>query len=290
MSKKKDYYTVLGIEKGATEQEIKKAFRKLAMKYHPDVNNGDPESEEKFEEINEAYEVLCNAQKREMYDRFGHDGLNGRGAGGFSAGGFEEILRNFSSGGGFGGGSPFEEIFNMFTNQPRKGESVVQQVTITLEEAFNGKEVNIKLPSGKTKKVEIHKGFPPGKKILFKGDGLPGKNNGPNGDLYLQVNVKSTKDLQIHNIDFLKIIDINVIDAILGKEEKIILFKGEEVSFSVPETSDLNKRIRIEGKGYRKLNSDTRGDLYIELNPIMPKKLTKKNRLSLEQIKKDLKI
>lgn len=151
MSEKRDYYDVLGVEKSADAKEIKKAYRKLAMKYHPDKNPGDKEAEEKFKEINEAYEVLSDEEKRNTYDRFGHDGLNnqggfggGQGFGGFGGGGFggfEDIFGDIFGGGGFGGfgggGSR--------RRGPRRGADIRQSVTITFEEAAFGKKLKVKL-------------------------------------------------------------------------------------------------------------------------------------------------
>ncbi|MCC0695335.1 molecular chaperone DnaJ [Clostridioides sp. ES-S-0048-02] len=148
MSTKRDYYEVLGISKGAEAQEIKKAYRKLAMKYHPDRNPGDEEAEEKFKEINEAYEVLSDDTKRKTYDKFGHDGLNGQGGfggqGGFNGqgfGGFEDMFGDIFGdmfGGGFGGG-------RQRRRGPQRGADIRQNVTISFEEAAFGKKMSIKL-------------------------------------------------------------------------------------------------------------------------------------------------
>ncbi|MGO1043962.1 molecular chaperone DnaJ [Clostridioides difficile] len=148
MSTKRDYYEVLGISKGAEAQEIKKAYRKLAMKYHPDRNPGDKEAEEKFKEINEAYEVLSDDTKRKTYDQFGHDGLNGQGGfggqGGFNGqgfGGFEDMFGDIFGdmfGGGFGGG-------RQRRRGPQRGADIRQNVTISFEEAAFGKKMSIKL-------------------------------------------------------------------------------------------------------------------------------------------------
>lgn len=153
MSEKRDYYEVLGVSKDADAKEIKKAYRKLAMKYHPDKNPGNKEAEEKFKEINEAYEVLSDEEKRSTYDRFGHDGLNnqggfggGQGFGGFGGGGgfggfediFGDIFGSSGFGGGFGGGGSRRR-------GPRRGADIKQSVTITFEEAAFGKKLKVKL-------------------------------------------------------------------------------------------------------------------------------------------------
>ena len=153
MSEKRDYYEVLGVSKDADAKEIKKAYRKLAMKYHPDKNPGDKAAEEKFKEINEAYEVLSDEEKRSTYDRFGHDGLNGQagfgggqGFGGFGGsggfGGFEDIFGDiFGSGfGGFGGSGGSSR-----RRGPRRGADIRQSVTIKFEEAAFGKIIKVKI-------------------------------------------------------------------------------------------------------------------------------------------------
>ncbi|MDY2737167.1 molecular chaperone DnaJ [Intestinibacter sp.] len=154
MSEKRDYYEVLGVSKSADAKEIKKAYRKLAMKYHPDKNPGDKEAEEKFKEINEAYEVLSDEEKRSTYDRFGHDGLNnqggfgggqgfGGGFGGGGFGGFEDIFGDIFGSGGFGGG--FGGGGSSRRRGPRRGADIKQSVTITFEEAAFGKKLKVKL-------------------------------------------------------------------------------------------------------------------------------------------------
>ncbi|MBQ1958864.1 MAG: DnaJ domain-containing protein, partial [Firmicutes bacterium] len=151
MAEKRDYYEVLGLQKGASDEEIKKAFRKMAMKYHPDRNQGDKEAEEKFKEVNEAYSVLSDPDKKSKYDRFGHAGVDpnaGFGGGGFGDfggfGGFEDIFNMFGGGfGGFGGG--FGGGQQRRANQPRKGRDLQKAITITFEEAAFGckKEIEI---------------------------------------------------------------------------------------------------------------------------------------------------
>ena len=154
MSEKRDYYEVLGVSKSADAKEIKKAYRKLAMKYHPDKNPGNKEAEEKFKEINEAYEVLSDEEKRSTYDRFGHDGLNnqggfgggqgfGGGFGGGGFGGFEDIFGDIFGSGGFGGG--FGGGGSSRRRGPRRGADIKQSVTITFEEAAFGKKLKVKL-------------------------------------------------------------------------------------------------------------------------------------------------
>ncbi len=289
MSSKRDYYEVLGVPKDASESDIKKAYRKLAMKYHPDVNK-ESGAEEKFKEINEANEVLSDQEKRTRYDRFGHDGVNGQGGfGGGGFGGFEDIFGQGGFSGGFG--SIFEEFFGGGNpNRPRKGQDVVNQVVITMAEAFNGKTVKVKMLSGETKEYKIPAGIKHGMDIRISGMGQPGHNGGPNGDYYIRVLVKDEPNVERSRDDLYYNLDINVLDIIAGKKVEVEIFKGEKATIRVPELSDINKLLRIKGKGFAVLNSPGhRGDLYVKLNPIMPKKLNKKAKEALDILLKEVK-
>ncbi len=288
MSTKRDYYEVLGIDKNADESTIKKAYRKLAMKFHPDVNKED-DAEEKFKEINEAYEILSDPEKRSRYDRFGHQGVDGQGFGGGGFRGFEDI---FGQGGGFGGfGSIFEEFFGGGNpNRPRKGQDVATQVIISLEEAFHGKQISVKLLDGSTKEIRIPAGIRNGMEIRIPGEGHPGANGGPNGDYFIRVYSKEQKNIERADDNLFYSLDINVLDIIAGKKVEIELFKNEIVSLKIPELSDINKLLRVKGKGFTILNEpEHRGDLYVRLNPIMPKKLNKKAKEALEILLKESK-
>ncbi len=284
---KRDYYEVLGIDRNASEAEIKKAYRKLAMKYHPDVNKEEG-AEEKFKEINEANEVLSDPDKKSRYDRFGHEGMTGQGGfGGF--GGFEDIFNQGGFGGGFG--SIFEEFFGGGNpNRPRKGQDVVNQVIISMEEAFYGTEVRVSLLDGETKTYNIPAGIQHGMDIRIKGKGQPGSNGGPNGDYYIRVYIKERKDLERSGNNLYYSLDINVVDIMRGKKVEVQLFKDEKIVITIPELSDINKLLRVKGKGFPELNNQQfRGDLYVKLNPIMPKKLNKKAKEALDTLAKNIK-
>ena len=284
---KKDYYEILGVQKSSSEQEIKKAYRKLAMKYHPDVNK-DSNAEDKFKEINEAYEVLSDQNKKARYDRFGHEGVSGQGGFGGGGnpfggqGGFEDIMKNF------------EDIFGegMFggANRPRKGQDVLTEVSISYEEAFKGTKVKIQLLNGKNKSVSIPKGIRNGMELRLQNEGQQGYNDGPNGDYFIRVFINPIDALERNGDDLIKEIDINVIDALLGKKVEIPLWTNEKISTTIPSLSSFNKLLRIKGKGFKKLNSEIRGDLYIKLKPVMPKKLNKKSKELLLAVKKESKI
>ncbi len=287
---KRDYYEVLGVSRDASEDEIKKAYRKLAMKYHPDRNK-ESGAEEKFKEVNEANEVLSDANKRAAYDRFGHDAANGGfgGQGGQNFTDIEDILRQFGGGGG-GFGSIFEDFFGGGNpNRPTKGRDVVNQIEISLEEAFYGKKVVVDLIDGGKKDVNIPAGVANGMDLRLTGLGYPGNNGGPNGDYYIRVFVKQQRDLERSDNNLILTLPINVLDAISGKKVELNLFKKESVTIKVPELSDLTKPLRVKGKGFVSMNNGHRGDLYVRLNPIMPKKLSKKAKEDLENLKKHTK-
>lgn len=286
MSTKRDYYDVLEVSKNADKNTIKKAFRKKAMKFHPDVNKEDPKAEEKFKEVNEAYEVLSDADKKARYDRFGHQGVGGRQGGGFS-GDFEEMFRGS---GGFG--NIFEDFFGGGNpNRPRKGQDAVYQIEISLEEAFYGIEIKAKMLDGETKPFKIPRGVKNGTEIRMVGKGHSGSNGGPNGDYYVRVFVRKQKRLERSGDDLVYTLDINILDIMSGKKIILNIFKKESVKITIPELSDLSKLLRIKGKGFINMRDPRiRGNLYIRLNPIMPRKLNKKAKSSLDSLKKELKI
>ncbi len=287
MSTKRDYYEVLGISRDANESDIKKAYRKLAMKYHPDVNK-EAGAEDKFKEINEANEVLSDPDKRARYDRFGHDGVNGQGGfGGGGFGGFEDIFGQ----GGFGGfGSIFEEFFGGGNpNRPRKGQDVVNQVIITMDEAFNGTRVKVRMLDGEMKEYKIPPGVQHGMDVRIQGKGQPGANGGPNGDYFIRVYIKEVRNLERSRDDLYYELEINVVDIMAGKKVEVELFKGETAVIRVPELSDINTLLRIKGKGFTRINQpDSRGDLYVKLKPIMPKKLNRKAKEALETLQAEV--
>lgn len=286
---KKDYYEVLGVTKDSSETEIKKAFRKLAMEFHPDVNKSEG-AEEKFREINEAYEVLSDPQKKSAYDTYGHQGVNG-GAGGFGGNaGFqdlEDILRQFG-GGGFG--SFFGDIFGSDPNRPTRGKDVVNKITISLEEAFYGKEIEVSMLDNSTKKLNIPAGVSHGVDLRLTEEGYPGTNGGPKGDYYIRVFIKEQKNLERVENNLIYTLDIDILDVISGSKIEINIFPKEQVKIRIPELSDLTTLIRVKGKGFTNMRKpDSRGDLYVKLNPLMPKRLSKKARESLEKLKKETK-
>lgn len=291
---KKDYYEVLEINRNSSDVEIKKAYRKLAMKYHPDVNK-EKEAEQKFKEINEAYEVLSNPNKKATYDKFGHAGLDQQfgGQGGFHGGGFEINLEDLMSGNFSGFGSIFEDLMGGFgfgnPNAPRKGRSLQQRLIITLHDAFTGKTITINTPRGNKKEFTIPKGIKHGQEIRIPEEGSAGKNGGPYGDLYIVIIVEPNKNFKVQGEDLFTEIDISLIELILGKESSIDYLNGKKLDFKIPELSDSQKLIRIKGKGMPFLHQNKYGNLYVKLNLKMPKKLSKRAKKIITDLKKEIK-
>ena len=362
MAEKRDYYEVLGLQKGASDEEIKKAFRKMAMKYHPDRNPDDKEAEEKFKEVNEAYGVLSDPDKKSKYDRFGHAGVApsagfGGGAGGFGGfGGFEDIFDMFTGGGGFGGFGSFggQQRRN---NGPRKGADLQKAISITFEEAAFGckKEIEIskfvkcgtcngegtkpgtskktcpvcngsgqvtsvqRTPFGQfqsvtqcgncggtgqvnespcddckgtgkvRKSVKIAVNIPAGvdneSVIPIRGEGEPGTNGGPNGDLYIVLSVKPHKMFKRNGSDLYLEIPISFDQAALGADITVPTLEGK-VSYKVPAGTQPGTTFRLKGKGVRNVRTDKMGDLYVKVNLEVPTKLNHKQKKAIEEMGK----
>ncbi len=288
---KKDYYDILGVSKDSTEQEIKRAYRKLAMKYHPDKNPGDKDAEEKFREINEANEVLSDFKKRQNYDRFGHSGAGEQGFGGnpFSGGFngedissiFEEMFSGFGGFGGFGG-------FANRRNMPRKGPSFIHNLEIKFSETFQDISREIKLPNGEKKLIDIPLGVVDGMEIRLSKLGGPGVNGGPNGDLIVKIVIENDTNFLLEGIDLFYDYEIKYTDLFNDKNIKIDLPDNTTVSFTVKAFTNPQKLIRIKNKGFFSIRRE-RGNLYVKLKILMPKKIPKKIKDDLDKIIKELK-
>ena len=361
MAEKRDYYEVLGVEKGADKKEIKKAYRKLAMKYHPDVSE-DPESTEKFKEISEAYAVLSDEEKRQTYDQYGHAGM-----GGFSQEdifnnvNFEDIFRGFGFGGSGGaGGGGFESIFDLFgfgggrRNGPRRGDDVGYELRITLEEASTGIERDIEVPHKKicphchgekaepgtgtrtcetcggsgqvrhvnntplgqfatvrpcsvcngegkiietpcsechgkgivrktsTIHVKIPAGVEDGSRLRVPGEGDAGVRGGPSGDLYVMIRVKKHKLFQRDGSDLTYEMPISFVQASLGDTVEAPTLDGA-VDLKIPAGTQTGTSFRVKGHGMPHLRWNGKGNLYIKVKIITPKKLSPKQKELLQE-------
>ncbi len=294
MDNKQDYYEVLGVDKSATEDEIKKAFRKKAVQLHPD-RGGD---EAKFKEANEAYEVLKDSTKRQTYDQFGHSagaqqaggGNPYEGFGGFAGGqGFDPNEIRFD----FGGGG-VNDIFDMFfRGGGNRTRDVEVALTIDFDEAIKGatKEISIRIADHKNGgrkqedvKIKIPAGIATGQAIKLEGKGEINRQ-GNRGDLYVQVQVRSDKRFEREGNNIITKIKIDMIQAALGTEYSVETISGE-VTLKIPAGTQPNKIFKLTGKGMPIVNSDQRGDHIIFTEVSIPTKLNSTQKNLLEEIEK----
>jgi curved DNA-binding protein len=314
----KDYYEILGLKKGASDEEIKKAYRKLAMKYHPDRNQGNKEAEERFKEINEAYAVLSDKEKRRQYDTFGAAGFHQRFSQedifrGFN---FDEILREFGIGGdvfsrifGSGTGShrrsytwsfgdPFRfqdifedsEDFNKMKKSSSRGEDVIYDLHVTLEEVAEGAQKRISISHDgirETINVRIPKGIESGKKLRIPGKGRKDPYGGPPGDLLIRINVKDHPLFSREGDDLYLEREIRFSEALLGTELQIPTIDGRLLNVKVPEGTQFNSKIRLKGYGLPRFNGDGRGDQYVVIKINVPKKLSKRQKELVQELQRE---
>lgn len=303
--KYRDYYEILGVSKGASSDEIKKAYKKLAKKYHPDLNPGDKSAEEKFKEINEAYEVLGDEKKRKKYDTFGknynfQNGADfdpsqfGFGNGGYqyystgNASDFSDFFNMFFGGSRNNKGFGFD-IGNMFTgkrNKGVKGQDIETEIEIDLLEAYQGVNKTVKINiSGevKTISVKIPSGILPGKKIKIKGQGGKGSKNGRNGDLLLKVKIREEKDLKLDGINLIKDLYLSPWEAALGCD---VVVKGlkDKVKIKIPEGIQTDEKIKLKGLGYKDMEGN-KGDMFVQIKIMNPPSLNDEERRLYEQLK-----
>ena len=285
---KRDYYEILGVPKSASDDEIKKSFRKLAVKYHPDKNPGDKEAETKFKEAGEAYEVLKDKQKRSRYDQFGHAGVGsatGNGGAGnpnnfnfngqsfqfdFGGGGFDDILGNL-----FGFGSR--------TRRPARGQDFQTSITIDFEEAIFGATKSINLEN-ESIKLKIPAGIFDGQSIRLASKGGDAPRGGQRGDLYVQVRVRAHKHLTREGELILSEATISMIDATLGTEIDIETVDGT-VTMKVPAGTQPGTNFKLSGHGAPRIGREERGPHIVTINIEIPKKLSSKQRELLEQFR-----
>jgi DnaJ-class molecular chaperone len=316
----KDYYAILGVDKKASEKDIKAAYRKLARKHHPDVNRNNPDAEEKFKEVTEAYEVLSDAEKRQKYDTYGDQwkafsqgGGNAYpgGAQGFPRGGFRveyggegdsDLNDLFASlfGGdfGLGGGSRMGERFGGgVRTAPRKGRDVESQITVSLDEAYTGstRALSLSIPTGRydldrgtdeatTRRVEVKipAGVADGQRIRLAGQGGPGPAG--SGDLYLIVQVAPHPAFERKGDDLYEDVAIPYTTAALGGEIKVPTMKGTRLTMRVPAGTQSGQTFRLGGQGMPRLKGGGHGDLYARAKLTVPKELTARERELLTEL------
>lgn len=313
----KDYYKVLGVDKNADEKAIKKAYRQLARKYHPDKNPGDKEAEQRFKEISEAYAVLSDAEKRKKYDRFGAQwqqyeraGVNPddmRGFGGFGQGGYgrsvspEEFEQMFGGMGGnangfsdffetlFGGagtrrntyGTPFDG--QSTRARSHRGQDVETPVQVTLEEAFRGTKRTLQRDGAGRLEVNIPAGVRTGSRVRISGEGSPGYGAAA-GDLYLVIEVLPHARFSRENDDLTVKIDVDLYTAVLGGEVQVPTLE-RAVLLTIPAGTQNGKRFRLRGLGMPSLRGEASGDLYAEVSVVLPQSLSHEERKLFEQLR-----
>lgn len=345
---KRDYYEVLGLDRQATSDDIKSAFRRLARKYHPDVSQ-EPDAEERFKEINEAFGVLSDGDKRAAYDRFGHAGVQGTGGMPDFTVDFADIFEEFFGFGGFGRSSQRSR------NMPRRGADLQVKLELSFEEAVFGIEKEVEFTRDETcgtcqgkgaapgttpvrctacngtgevrqvrqtilgsmvqvatcstcggkgtmiatpcpicngrgqerktrrEKVSVPPGVATGNQVRLAGEGQPGINNGPPGNLYLLIEVKPHRFFRRRDNDIILDLDINIAQATLGAEVTIPTLDGEE-TLKIPAGIQPGKVLRVRNKGVPYLRGGGRGDQMVVVNIAIPKSLTQEQRTLFEQL------
>jgi len=297
---KTDYYKLLGVAKDASEADIKKAFRKLAMQYHPDRNQT-PEAEEKFKEINEAYAVLSDPEKRKQYDQFGSEGFGQR----FSQ---EDIFKNFDfrsifgEDGGGGGGFDFSSIFgrggakgqqrgfNPFGGGqqagPMQGRDIEAQLVVSFHEAYNGGERQLTV-NNETVRVRVPKGGRTGSKLRVRGKGQPGPGGGPAGDLILVLEVAEHPLYHFDGDDLEMDVSVALTDLVLGASVDVTTPDGATQALRIPAGTSSGQRLRLRGKGFPtpSKNGGEPGDLLVRVVMKTPKTLTDEQREHFEALR-----
>lgn len=288
---KRDYYEVLGVNKNASDDEIKKAFRKLAIKYHPDKNPGNKEAEAKFKEANEAYSVLSDKTKRQRYDQFGHSGVGGTGggAGGNPFEGFNFNGQSFNfdfGGGGFGGlDDILGAMFGGGFRGVRRGRDYRTTTTIDFKEAIFGCTKNVSV-DGEQIKLKIPAGIYDGQSIRLNGKGGPApQEGGQRGDLYVEVRVRAHKHLTREGDLILSEVTISMVEAVLGTEVDVETVDGE-VTMKIPAGTQPGTNFKLSGHGAPRLGSDERGPHIVTVNVEIPKNITRKQKELIEEFDK----
>ena len=287
----KDYYATLGVGRAATEDEIKKAFRKLARKHHPDVNPGDKAAEAKFKEINEAHEVLSDKAKRAKYDKYGEnwqhaEAFEKAGAGyrphpgGSPFGGFD-----YQQAGGAYAGEDVGDLFDQILRgggrrRPHRGEDYDYNVEISLEEAYHGTHRTLTMQGAKAEKLEVKipAGVTTGSRVRLAGKGGEGSGGGARGDLYLVVNVLPHPRFERKDDDLYTTIDVPLTVAALGGEVTVPTIKGTKLALKIPLETPNGKTFKLAGQGIPHLGKPGHGDLIAKVNVVLPTGLTDREK------------
>ncbi|MDX1662210.1 MAG: J domain-containing protein [Candidatus Promineifilaceae bacterium] len=317
----KDYYEILGIDRTASQDEIRKAYRKLARKYHPDVNPGDAVAEERFKELNEAYEVLSDPEKREKYDKFGaqwrqYERMGGQpqdfnwgqwqaqpGAGtGYRTVSPEEFEQMFGGGGAGGFSDFFETLFGaqrapggfrgdfggrggrQYQARPRAGRDIEHEVQVTLDEAFHGTTRSLQYEGGRQIQARIPRGVRTGSRIRLRGQGQPGVAGAEAGDLFLVVDVLPHPQFTREEDDLHVTVPVDLYTAMLGGSVTVPSL-DRQVRLNVPPETDNGRVFRLGGLGMPSLRDpEQRGDLYATVEVKLPDDLSEREKELFEEL------
>lgn len=296
-----DYYKILGVKKDASDGGIKKAYRKLAMKYHPDHTKGDKSAEEKFKKISEAYAVLSDKKKREEYDTFGSEGFHQRFSQEDIFRGFDfgDILKEFGFGGGgfssgrsggtrfsFGGGSGYN--FGGGQQQSRvKGSDLVYELPLTLREVATGTSKIITLQhqgGSENLTVKIPAGLMTGKKLRLAGKGNPSPYGGPSGDLYIKSQVLNDPLFSAENHDLYLNRELKLSEAILGTTLAVPTIDNKQLSLKIPPGTRHGTKMRLSGHGLPTMKGNKKGDLFVRIQIKVPKQLNQEQKKLVEDL------
>lgn len=316
----KDYYKILGVEKGATADEIKKAYRKLALKYHPDRNKDDPAAEERFKEVGEAYAVLSDAEKRKQYDTFGSQGFKQRYSQEdiYQGSDIGDILREMGLGGDFfsrifggrGGGPGGFRAYTYGQGGPRpggpgpgmggfdygaygqpggvmRGNDLVYELPVSLEEVAHGADKMVSYRrGGKVERVsvKIPAGIASGQKLRLAGKGEPGPGGGPDGDLLIRVRVLDHPRFKREGDNLELTQEVTFSQAALGATLEVSTLEGKTLSVKVPKGTQNGSRLRLKNQGLPRFKGSGQGDLYVKVSLAVPKKLSSRQKELLEEL------
>ena len=289
----KDLYKILGVSEHASRDDIKKAYRELAKKHHPDRNPNDKVNENRFKEISEAYSILSDPEKRAKYDRMRKYGaFDGQGGAHYQTQGFnfEDLGSMFGGGSGRGSGfsSIFDQFFGGFSGQRQKtavkGQDVTAEMTVPFDVALKGGKQFFSY-NNKRLSVSIPSGTEDGKKIRLRGQGQPGMGNGPAGDLILTVRVAPHPHFKRKGRDLYTTKSVNIVQAALGSKVRVLTYDKGAVNLKIPEGTQPGKRFKLKDLG-PEINGK-RGDLYIEIHIAVPQKLNSKAKAKLKEFARE---
>jgi len=308
----RDYYEVLGVAKGASPEDIRRAYRRLARKFHPDLNPGDAEAERRFKELGEAYEVLSDPQKRQLYDRSGREGVRAGAAAGAGPTGFrytwtgegspfEDVAFEAFAGSGGQAGSIFEEIFSRLGGMhgrrgaPRaavRGQDLESDIELSFDQAVRGvrTSVLVQRPTGDGRRrrehlqINVPAGVRDGQRIRLRGQGAPGAGGAPPGDLYLKVRVRPHPYFRAEGRDVTIDVPVSVAEAALGATVEVPTVHGR-TSVRIPPGTGSGARLRLRGQGLPDAKGDSRGDQYCVIRIVPPKRLDDRQKRLFEELR-----